>query len=66
MPARLLDALPRLRSQDHKVMRPYRIAFRDPSLSRPLVATVNAHDADEALNIVRECYPWCEEFRVIE
>lgn len=47
-------------------MRTYRIAFRDPSLSRPLVATVNAHDAGEALNIVRDIYPWCEEFRVIE
>lgn len=47
-------------------MKTYRISFRDPSLSKPMVASVNAHDADEALSIVRDTYPWCVEFQVIE
>lgn len=47
-------------------MKLYRVSLRDPSLSRKMVASVHANSADEALNLVRDTYPWCEEFEVIE
>ena len=43
----------------------YRVAFRDPSLTKRLVASIEAPDADTAINLFRDCYPWCEGCEII-
>ena len=44
----------------------YRVSFHDPSLTKRLVASIEAPDADTAINLVRDCYPWGEGFEIID
>lgn len=43
----------------------FTVRFNDPSLSKPLTSTVSAPDAETAINIVRDTYPWCDGFEII-
>ena len=44
----------------------YRVSFHDPSLTKRLVASIEATDADTAINLVRDVYPWGEGFEIID
>ena len=44
----------------------YRVSIHDPSLTKRLVASIEAPDADTAINLVRDVYPWGEGFEIID